>query len=89
MLKFYFSYRDIDIHVDATKTNTFAIKSSSNLLQKCPINFLNDQTALKTEENQENIEKHVQILLPLLHETWLEVLPEEKKINTGECINII
>lgn len=73
--------------MDASKTNTFAIKSSLNVLQKCPINFLNHQGTLKTEENEGNIEKHVQILLPLLHETWLEVLPEDKKINIGECIN--
>lgn len=71
--------------MDATKTNNFAIKSGSNLLQKCPINFLNDQATGNPQENQENIEKHVQILLPLLHETWLEVLPEDKKINIGEC----
>lgn len=54
------------------------------LANPCPLDFLNATTT--SVEETENLEKndYLELLVPILHETWLEVVPETKLIESKQ-----
>ncbi|KAF7284700.1 hypothetical protein GWI33_021713 [Rhynchophorus ferrugineus] len=65
--------------VDALKTPRFGLYkyNYAERLEKSSANIFGNQVSLVSKETN-NFNQHIIALIPLLHETWLEVMPEGK-----------
>lgn len=70
------------IHIG--EINSFPLYSKANFIQRCPINFFGEHKYMLASDESSDMKNYYETLVPLLYETWLEVLPEEKKVNTSE-----
>lgn len=61
---------------DAEQTSRIPIFTNYNFTKNCPINFFENTTLERKEDNCDDVNKYIQVLIPFLYETWLEVAPE-------------
>lgn len=65
---------------NAEAVSNFALYSRTVFNRTCPLEFFN------VMESNEDVAKdnYLEILVPLLHETWLEAVPEEKLLEARQ-----
>lgn len=73
---------------NAKTTNYCPIYSKGIFTATCPLDFFNNTTIL--ESSSETVEKtdYLELLVPLLHETWLEVIPELRLMETKQGLDL-
>lgn len=80
-------YRETVIMQKVENKSCFPIFSLRNFTKPCPSDFLNTSNTL--ESSDENKQDYLDTLLPLLHETWLEVIPETKHFETKQDVTVL
>lgn len=51
-------------------------------VEACPLDFFNTAAVEDTESLEKN--DYLELLVPILHETWLEVVPETKLVESKQ-----
>lgn len=75
----------MDVCKKAEGANYLALYSKGLFTETCPLEFFNTNTVVETTDNL-NKANYLELLVPLLHETWLEIVPEVKLIETKQGV---